>query len=91
MRELRDCWSLLLQEHVRLDAGLLEDGAEGPFGHVAGVVRDGGVAVGGRVVPDLMAAGGLTMKLHPKRLQSPGDIAIAKTGEPTHQVATITG
>lgn len=70
---------------------LLEDGAEGPFGHVAGMVGDGGVAVGGRVMPDLMAAGSLAMKLHSERLQSPGDVAIAKAGEPTHQVATITG
>jgi hypothetical protein len=31
------------------------------------------------------------MKLHPERLQSTGDIAIAKAGEPPHQVATITG
>ena len=83
--------SLLLQEHFRLDAGLLEDGAQRAFGHVAGMVGDGGVAVGRRVVPDLVAAGGLAMKLHPERLQSPGDVAVAKAGEPSHQVATITG
>ena len=50
--------SLLLQEHIRLDAGLFEDSAERAFGHVAGMVGNGGVAVGGRVVPDLMAAWG---------------------------------
>ena len=60
-RLAQTCRSLLLQEHIRLDAGLLEDGAQRALGHVAGVVGDGGVAVGGRVVPDLMAAGGLTM------------------------------
>ena len=83
--------SLLLQEHFRLNAGLLEDGAQRAFGHIAGMVGDGGVAISCRVVPDLMAAGGLAMKLHPERLQSPGDVAVAKAGEPSHQVATITG
>jgi hypothetical protein len=42
--------SLLLKEYVLLDTGLLEDGAQGALGHVAGVVGDGGVAVGGRVM-----------------------------------------
>ena len=59
---------LLLQEHLRLDAGLLEDGAEGALGHVAGMVGDGGVAAGTRVVPDLMAAGGLAMELQARAL-----------------------
>lgn len=82
---------LLLQEHLRLDAGLLEDGAQRALGHVAGMVGDGGVAVRGRVMPDLMAPCGLAMKLEPERLQSPGDVAIAKAAEPPHQMATITG
>jgi hypothetical protein len=38
-----------------------------------------------------MAAGGLAMELHSERLQSPRDVAIAKAGEPTYEVATITG
>src|SRR5665213_3545872 len=89
-RRLCDSWrSFLLQEYLWLDTGLLEDGAQGPFGHIAGMVGNGGVAVGGRVVPDLMAAGGLAMKLHPQRFEPPGDIAVAKTGEPSHQVAMI--
>ena len=46
---------LLLREHFRLDAGLLEDIAERALGHVAGMVGDGGVAVGDWVMPDLMA------------------------------------
>lgn len=59
--------SLLLQEHLRLDAGLLEDGAQGALGHVAGMIGDGGVAAGTRVVPDLMAAGGLAVELQAQR------------------------
>ena len=64
---ISDGRSLLLQEHFRLDTGLLEDGAQGALRHVAGVVRDGGVAVGGRVMPDLVDSGGLAMKLHSMR------------------------
>lgn len=55
--------SLLLQERFDLDAGLLEDGAEGAFGHVAGMVRDGGVAIAFGVEPDFVRAGGLAVKL----------------------------
>ena len=82
---------LLLQKLFRLDACLLEDGAQRALGHVAGMVGDGGEPARARVIPDLMAAGGLAMKLHPECLQSPGDVAVAKAGEATHQVATITG
>lgn len=57
---------LLLQEHLRLDAGLLEDEAQRPFGHVAGVVRDGGEPVRGRVMRDLVTAGGLAMEHEPE-------------------------
>ena len=56
--------SLLLQERLWLDTGLLEDGAQCAFGHIAGMIGNGGVAVGRGVVPDLVAAGGLAMKLH---------------------------
>lgn len=87
--------SLLLQECLLIDARLLEDGAQRTFWHVTGMVRNGGVAVGGRVVPDLMAAGGLAMKLHTQRFESLGDVAIPKAGEFAHavatQVATMTG
>ena len=44
-------WRLfLLQECLRLDAGQLEDGARRAVEHIAGMVGDGGVAVGGRVL-----------------------------------------
>jgi len=64
--------------HFRLYAGLLEDGAQGAFGHVAGVVRDGGEPVRRGVMPDLVTAGGLAMEHEPERLQSPGDVAVPK-------------
>jgi len=41
----------------------VEDGAERAFRHVAGMIGDGGVAVGGGVVPDLVTAGGLAVEL----------------------------
>lgn len=44
----------LLQKLIGLDARLLEDGAQRAFRHIAGMVRDRGVAVGRRVVPDLV-------------------------------------
>ena len=82
---------LLLQEHFRLDARLIEGGAQRAFGHIARVVRDGGEAVGARVMPDLVAAGGLAMEHEPERLQSPGDVAIPEPAESSHQVATMSG
>lgn len=76
-------------------ARLLEDGAQRTFWQVAGMVGNGGVAIGGRVVPDLVAAGGLAMELHTQRFESLDDIAIPKAGEFAHavatQVATMTG
>lgn len=87
--------SLLAQEGLLIDVRLLEDGAQRAFWHVAGMVGNGGVAVGGRVVPNLMATGGLAMKLHTQRFESLGDVAIPKAGELAHavatQVATMTG
>ena len=52
---------------------------------------DGGVAAGDRVIPDLMAAGGLAMKLQPQLLEPLGDVAVTEAAELAHQVATITG
>lgn len=44
-----------------------------PSGISPGVVRDGGEAVSGRVMPDIMTSGGLAMELKPERLQSAGE------------------
>jgi len=54
--------SLLLQKYFRVDIGLLEDCAQSAFGHVTGVVGNGGVTVACRVEPDFLAASGLTVE-----------------------------
>jgi len=60
--------ALLLQELLDGYACLLEDGSEGAFRHIAGMVWDGGVAVACRVEPDLVRPGSLAVELKPKRL-----------------------
>ena len=55
------------------------------------MVGDGGVSVERWVEPDLMRAGGLTVKLQPELLQSIDDVPIAKARQRAHQVATING
>jgi hypothetical protein len=65
---LRQRWrSLLLQKHFRFDACLFQDGAQRSFRHIAGMVGDGGVAIGCRVMADLMTAGRLTVELKAQR------------------------
>jgi YD repeat-containing protein len=83
--------SFLLQERLGVDTGLLEDGAQGALGHVAGMIGDGGVAIRRRVEPDLVAARGLAMKLKAKLLEALDDLAIAKARQRPHQVDTISG
>lgn len=60
--------SLLRQEGVRIYAGLLENGAQRSLGHVAGVVRDGGVTVQRGIEPNLMRAGCLAVELQAELL-----------------------
>ena len=60
--------SLLLQEALLVDACLFEDGAQGAFWHIAGMIGNGGVAVRCRVVPNLMATCCLAVKLQAQRL-----------------------
>ena len=76
-RRLDDLQLLILEAHLGLNTGPPEDGTQRALWHIARMVRDGGVAVGGRVMPDLMAPCGLAMKLHPQRLQSPGDVELS--------------
>lgn len=88
--------SLLLQERLGLDTGLLEDGAQCSFGHIAGVVWNRRVAIHCRVEPDFVTARGLPVKLQPQFLQALDDLAVAEARQPAHpwvsaQVATISG
>ena len=55
--------SLLPQKLFRLDPCLFEDGPQRAFGHIAGVVGNGGVMVGRWVEPDLMGARRLAVEL----------------------------
>ena len=83
--------SLLRQEGLRVYAGLLENGAQRSLGHVARVVRDGGLTVQPGIEPNLMLAGCLAVELQAELLRTPDDVPIAKARQRTHQVATISG
>lgn len=83
--------SLLLQESLGVDAGLLEDGAQGALGHVAGVIGDGGVPVECRIEPDLVRTCGLAVELQAELLQPGDDVPIAKARQRAHQVPMISG
>ena len=63
---------------------LLENCAQCSFGHIPAVIRDRGVAMGGRVEPDLMRAAGLPVELEAKLFQPLDDLPVAKTGKPAH-------
>lgn len=76
-----------LQEVLWLNACLLQNGAKGPFRHVAGVIRNGRVPVDSGVEPDLVAACGLSVKLEPMGSQLACDLPISKTRETPHQAA----
>jgi len=59
---------LASEEIFDADVGLLEDGAQGAFGHVAGMVGDGGVAVAGGVEPDSWLPAACRSKAKPSAL-----------------------
>lgn len=80
-----------LQELFGVDAGLFEDRAQCALGHVAGMVGEGGVAVGGGVVPDFVRAGGLAMELEAGAFEPLHDVAISEASEAPHQRLTMRG
>jgi hypothetical protein len=57
-----------LQEIVRRDTGLFEDGQESAFRHVSGMIGDCGVSVGLLVVPDFMTPAAWRSKAKPSTL-----------------------
>lgn len=61
----------------------MEDGAEGAFWEVAGVVGDGGIAVGAGAVPDFMAAGGVAIEREAEGAKAADNFAILETGQPS--------
>jgi len=56
---------LFRQEVFRIDTGLPQDGTQCTFRHVSGMVGNGGLAIGLRVVPDFMASGRLSIEGKP--------------------------
>jgi hypothetical protein len=55
------------------------------------MVGDGGVAVGSRIVSDLMRPGSLAVKLETQFLEFLDDLPVFEPGESTHQVPRIRG
>ena len=58
-----------LQEGFGIDTGLLEDSAQCGLRHIAGVVGDSSIAIQGRIEPDLVRTGGLTVEFEAERLE----------------------
>ena len=80
-----------LQEFIHINTSLLEDGTQCPLGHVSGVVRQGGIAICRRVVPDLMRARRLRLKLKAEVFESLDDNPLPEAVEPAHQRLTMRG
>jgi hypothetical protein len=72
--------SFLIQEIVWRDSGLFKDRPESAFRHIAGMVGDGGISISLVVVPDFMAASGLTVKGKAECLKTPGYFPVPETG-----------
>ena len=73
-----------LEKSVRIHCRLLQNRAECAFGHVAGMIRDRRIAVCAGVVPDLMTAGSLSIKLESTSFELPNDFAMTKAREAAH-------
>lgn len=82
-----ECKPLLPQEGFRLDVGLLEDGAQRAFRHIAGMIGDGGVTVGLRIEPNLMGARRLTVELEAELTQALDDLPVLEARQPPHLAA----
>jgi hypothetical protein len=80
-----------IEEFFGLDTCLLEDGAQSAFGHIAGMIGDGGVAVAGRIDPDFMRARSLAVEFEAKCFESSDDLALFETSQAPHQAFTIIG
>ena len=72
------------QKYVRIDPRLLQDCSERPFRHIAGMIRKRGIAIGARVVPDLMTARRLTVELETASPQFAGEIPVAESRKSAH-------
>lgn len=66
------------------DSRLFQNGTEGAFGHVAGMIGNGRVSMRGRVEPNLVTACSLTIELKPEGFEPLDDFPVPKTGQSSH-------
>ncbi len=70
---------LLPQKIFQFDTCLFQNSSQCSLRHVAGVIGDGGIAVGLLIVPDLMASARLAVKHEAECFKALDDPAIFKT------------
>ena len=66
------------------DSRLFQNGTEGAFGHVAGMIGNGRVAMRGRLEPNLVTACSLTVELKSEGFEPLDDVPVFITGQPSH-------
>ena len=80
---------MFVEKRFRRNISLLENRAQRSFRHIPAVIRDGGIAMGRGVEPDLMRSAGLTIKLEAKLLQPLDDFPVSEAGEPAHVAVVL--
>ena len=76
--------SPMRQELFWCNTRLLEDSAESTLGEITGVIGNGRISLGARIVLDFVAARGVAVKREPQRTKSAHHFAISKSREPSH-------
>lgn len=66
------------------DSRLFQNGTEGTFGHVAGMIGNGRVPMRGRVEPNFVTAGSLMVELKSEGFEPLDDVPVPKSGQPSH-------
>lgn len=61
------------------------------FGHIAGMIGDGGVAFARGVEPDFVRAGGPAVEFEAERFKPFNNFALLEAGQASHQALTING
>jgi hypothetical protein len=59
-------------------------GKESALGHVAGIIGNGCVSMRGRVEPNLVTAGSLTVELKSEGFEPLDDVPVSKAGQSSH-------
>jgi len=76
--------NLQSEEYFRIDACLLQDGSEGSFRHIAGMVRNSGVLVPAWMEPDLMTSCGMAVEHKTAGLEPSDYLSVAEPGQAAH-------